>query len=332
MGCGGAGGRREARRGGGSNYCLVFPSLCVPASHAHRRTTHTFTSLMAILIMPLSSALSFACLILPSSLPPLPCIIIAQKQGRDPQDTAAATAAAAAKPCEPAPMSSPSSSEDEDFPPPKAPLNDESSSDSDSSDEEDEEEGEVTGEGSTKPSGGGGGGGGGNKAPKARPALGGGSGSEDEDSDDSSDEEDDDGALPTRKRPAEGGGDSDDDDEEDDEEEDDEEEEEEEEEEEDGQNTYAELPQATKGLRACRKCRLIKEFSQFVERGCDNCRQFEDQEEAAEFTSPHFTGMMALVQPDDSWSAKWQGARRYKPGLYALQVEGEEEFDLEPEE
>lgn len=29
---------------------------------------------------------------------------------------------------------------------------------------------------------------------------------------------------------------------------------------------------------------------QFVESGCDNCRQFEDQEEAAEFTSPHFTG------------------------------------------
>lgn len=30
--------------------------------------------------------------------------------------------------------------------------------------------------------------------------------------------------------------------------------------------------------------------TQFVESGCDNCRQFEDQEEAAEFTSPHFTG------------------------------------------
>lgn len=32
-----------------------------------------------------------------------------------------------------------------------------------------------------------------------------------------------------------------------------------------------------------------------MEYGCDNCRQFEDQEEAAEFTSPHFTGYALLV-------------------------------------
>ncbi len=44
-------------------------------------------------------------------------------------------------------------------------------------------------------------------------------------------------------------------------------EEEEEEEEEEGEeggreDGFAQLPEATKGLRACRKCRLIKEFQQ----------------------------------------------------------------------
>lgn len=35
--------------------------------------------------------------------------------------------------------------------------------------------------------------------------------------------------------------------------------------------THAEIPTRLTGLRACLRCALIKEFSQFYENGCENC-------------------------------------------------------------
>ncbi len=41
-----------------------------------------------------------------------------------------------------------------------------------------------------------------------------------------------------------------------------------------------------------------------------------------DYLSSKFKGMVALVQPGVSWVAKWQRINDYKPGLYAMTVEG----------
>ena len=40
----------------------------------------------------------------------------------------------------------------------------------------------------------------------------------------------------------------------------------------------------------------------------------------SECTSPYFTGMVSVIQPSNSWVAKWQRIIQKKPGVYALEV------------
>lgn len=41
-----------------------------------------------------------------------------------------------------------------------------------------------------------------------------------------------------------------------------------------------------------------------------------------ECTSSSFDGMIAMMSPDDSWVAKWQRTKNFKPGCYAISVNG----------
>ncbi len=39
-------------------------------------------------------------------------------------------------------------------------------------------------------------------------------------------------------------------------------------------------------------------------------------------TSSAFDGLVSLMQPKDSWVAKWQNIQRKVPGVYAISVSG----------
>ncbi|KAL6059984.1 transcription elongation factor spt4 [Balamuthia mandrillaris] len=89
------------------------------------------------------------------------------------------------------------------------------------------------------------------------------------------------------------------------------------------------VPAETKQLRACLFCSLVKTWAQFEFNGCENCpflEMEEDPENIGDCTSSNFDGMVAMMKPDESWVAKWQGLRgtrkSFQPGVYALSVTG----------
>lgn len=79
-------------------------------------------------------------------------------------------------------------------------------------------------------------------------------------------------------------------------------------------------PEKPKTLRACLVCKLVKTRDQWRSEGCHNCR-YRPQEYMNQ-TTPKFTGMVAVLKPDESWVARWQTQQDRVPGVYALQVSG----------
>ena len=73
-----------------------------------------------------------------------------------------------------------------------------------------------------------------------------------------------------------------------------------------------------KHLRACVSCKMVKTEEQFDDDGCANCNW--DLADVTDETSPDFTGMIAMMEPEDSWVAKWQRMVKYRPGVYAKSV------------
>lgn len=47
-----------------------------------------------------------------------------------------------------------------------------------------------------------------------------------------------------------------------------------------------------------------------------------EREIVFEVTSPNFDGLVAMMKPDESWVARWQGITTFVPGCYALRVRG----------
>eukprot|EP00904_Undaria_pinnatifida_P003551 jgi/Undpi1/13197/HiC_scaffold_8.g02859.m1 len=89
---------------------------------------------------------------------------------------------------------------------------------------------------------------------------------------------------------------------------------------------WAEIPTGTKGLRACKRCSLVKGNDQFVNNGCENCQflQMEsDQARVQDCTTTYFTGLIAMIDPETSWVGKWQRISGCRPGMYAIEVVGE---------
>merc|ERR1719264_154364 len=85
-------------------------------------------------------------------------------------------------------------------------------------------------------------------------------------------------------------------------------------------------PSAYGNLRACVRCKLIKTENQFEEDGCENCPTLgiaHDPERVMECTSPHFAGIVSLMQPRDSWVGSWNGLESKIPGCYCIDVDGD---------
>lgn len=86
-------------------------------------------------------------------------------------------------------------------------------------------------------------------------------------------------------------------------------------------------PKSKKDLRACLACCLVKNYSQFLADGCDNCtpplEMADDEVYVRTCTTTEFDGYFVNLNPSKSWVAKWQFFKHYKIGLYALTVRGE---------
>ncbi len=110
----------------------------------------------------------------------------------------------------------------------------------------------------------------------------------------------------------------------------------------------ATIPSSLKDLRACKICSLIKvktiqtwtkyarncllylflqTLDQFDEEGCDNCDDFlrlkNNRDRVFDCTSANFDGMMAIMDPTESWVARWQRIDNCVRGMYAISVSGE---------
>ena len=86
------------------------------------------------------------------------------------------------------------------------------------------------------------------------------------------------------------------------------------------------VPTELRNLRACLLCGLIKTASQFEASGCDNCEEFlniqGDPELVNKCTSNNFDGMIAMMNPSESWVARWVMIDKLSPGVYAMSVSG----------
>ena len=94
----------------------------------------------------------------------------------------------------------------------------------------------------------------------------------------------------------------------------------------DADREMADVPNSMKGHRACLRCGLVKCFDQFYAEGCENCpflELAERQDRVQSCTTSNFEGMVAMMKPDDSWVARWEGISRNLPGVYAMRHEGE---------
>ncbi|GBG30937.1 Transcription elongation factor SPT4 [Hondaea fermentalgiana] len=85
------------------------------------------------------------------------------------------------------------------------------------------------------------------------------------------------------------------------------------------------VPDEMKGLRACIICLLVKTYTQFYNDGCPNCNFMDwgEREIVEGATTKNFEGLVAMMQPKDSWVAKWQRIDRFVPGTYAIKVNEE---------
>eukprot|EP01027_Heterolobosea_sp_BB2_P026216 GEZU01040325.1.p1 GENE.GEZU01040325.1~~GEZU01040325.1.p1 ORF type:complete len:129 (-),score=8.06 GEZU01040325.1:78-410(-) len=86
------------------------------------------------------------------------------------------------------------------------------------------------------------------------------------------------------------------------------------------------IPSDLRSLRACLSCFLVKTTDQFIKDGCENCTHLDmrnDKARVNECTSTSFEGLIGMMNPDESWVARWQGIKRSKKGVYAIAVYGD---------
>lgn len=96
----------------------------------------------------------------------------------------------------------------------------------------------------------------------------------------------------------------------------------------------AQVPTNLRSIRACKRCGLLKTVEQFYEHGCENCPflyMADNMDQVSRCTTAFFEGQAAIMDPRDSWAAKWIRVNAHFPGVYALQVTGQFDRDLEEE-
>lgn len=71
----------------------------------------------------------------------------------------------------------------------------------------------------------------------------------------------------------------------------------------------------------------MKTLDQFDDEGCENCDEFlhlrHNRDKVFECTSANFDGMIAMMDPTDSWVSKWQRLEHCARGMYAISVSGD---------
>ena len=95
----------------------------------------------------------------------------------------------------------------------------------------------------------------------------------------------------------------------------------------------ASVPDQLRGIRACKRCGILKTLDQFINDGCENCpflEMVDNQDRCSMCTTAFFEGQAAIMDPRESWAAKWIRVDTYLPGVYAITVTGA--FDRETEE
>ena len=96
-----------------------------------------------------------------------------------------------------------------------------------------------------------------------------------------------------------------------------------------GEYVSAEPPNLLEKKRqyCCLRCRLVKTLAQFHDKGCDNCpglRGLPQGELEAHYVSKKWDGILAVMDPDDSWAHKWvRLGKRIVPGVYAMRCREE---------
>ncbi|KAF7301237.1 Transcription elongation factor SPT4 [Mycena indigotica] len=92
----------------------------------------------------------------------------------------------------------------------------------------------------------------------------------------------------------------------------------------------APIPTATKGarqLRACLLCSIVLQPIDFRRQGCPNCEEILQMKNSgdriASCTTTYFDGVIAVIDPENSWVAKWQRTSKYVIGMYAARVKGQ---------
>ncbi|KAG8716650.1 transcription elongation factor spt4 [Ceratobasidium sp. 395] len=81
-----------------------------------------------------------------------------------------------------------------------------------------------------------------------------------------------------------------------------------------------------RNLRACLLCSIIQTAQDFKREGCPNCDEIlqlkGSQENVQHRTSATFDGIIALMNPEESWVGRWQRVHKYVKGMYAVRVSG----------
>ncbi|KAG6888626.1 hypothetical protein C0995_006870 [Termitomyces sp. Mi166 len=100
--------------------------------------------------------------------------------------------------------------------------------------------------------------------------------------------------------------------------------------------TAAIPPQArSRQLRACLLCSIIQLPVDFRKNGCPNCEEIMqmkgNSDRIASCTTTYFDGVIAVIDPEKSWVARWQRTAKYVRGMYAVRVKGRIPEDVEQE-
>ena len=73
-------------------------------------------------------------------------------------------------------------------------------------------------------------------------------------------------------------------------------------------------------------CSILLHQARFLSHGCPNCEQYlglaNSMEAIEECTSQTYEGVIALLNPTDSWVARWNRLSNYVPGSYAMTITG----------
>jgi transcription elongation factor SPT4 len=95
----------------------------------------------------------------------------------------------------------------------------------------------------------------------------------------------------------------------------------------------ASVPTNIRSIRACKRCGILKTQEQFYDEGCFNCPfldMADNMERVNSCTTAFFEGQAAIMDPRESWAAKWLRVDGFLPGVYAISVTGQ--FDRDTEE